>query len=389
MDRRLLLIIIIAALLCIVAVFILSNEKTEEQPATLELQTHQNQAPIQGTNESPHIEPAVQNQSILVAQPARANMTSTGTVAKTQRLELVKWTDAKISIDAPVGWDVYTGGECATKSILARDPQNELKQLFYFSEAGPVYTSQKAKDNDEAYMNMGGSVLWYDSPVVDPLTSENYLTNFHTLVSGDIMREVFHQAPVLENVKIISTEQQIIPSFATDTKLMHAEFTQNGLEGEGYFYVVTANLPFGGYGTMVVGITAPKGLLELLTPSLKESIGSFTVDQEYISECIALGNKALVGALKTGQILSETSDVIMDSWENRMEAEGRMAEKWGDAMLGSSRLYNPETDEVYEVTPEFLNYYSVHGDEFEMNYLQELSEDKWSSAPLNGGAYIY
>ena len=79
----------------------------------------------------------------------------------------------------------------------------------------------------------------------------------------------------------------------------------------------------------------------------------------------------------------------MDVWENKLESEQRMSETQSDAILGYSRLYNPDTDEVYEVTPEFYDYYEVHGNEFEKNYLEELPSDKWSYVPLNGAEHIY
>ncbi len=320
-----------------------------------------------------------------------ANRSPIGEVAKTRKLRLVFWTDSEISMGVPDGWDVYAGGECPTKSILARDPDSELKQVFYFSEAGPVYTSEGARESDLAYMAMGGyPVLWADSPVVDPLTSENYLRNFGELVSGDIFQGVFPQAPVLEDVEIISAEARERPYFATDAKLIRAKFVQNGKPGEGYFYVLTADLGFGlGYGMMVVGITAPEGLLDLLAPSLRESLRTFSVSQEYVSGCIDAGNRAAAGALQAGNALGKTSDIIMEGWESKLEAEGRMAGEWSDAMLGRSRLYDPDVDEVYGVTPEFFDYYLVHRNEFEMSGLQEMPDDKWSYAPLNGGAHIY
>ncbi len=319
--------------------------------------------------------------------------TSIGEVAKTQLLSLNRWTDGKVTMDMPEGWNVFTGGKCSTKSILSRDSNNELKQVFYFSQAGPVYINQEQKEWEQDYMAMGGSpMLWSDSPMVDPLTSENYLMNFGELVSGNIFQQAFPQAPIITDVKVISNEDIANkPSFAKDLKLIRAEFKQNGNQGEGYFYILTAEGNIGegmGYGMMFIGITAPKGLLDLLTPSLKKSLESYTISQEYVDACIKANDKAAAGALKAGKILSETSNTIMEAWDNKLESEGRMSAKQSDAILGSSRLYDPDSNKVYEVTPEFYDHYQVHGDEFEMNNLQELSDDQWGYAPLNGGAHI-
>jgi len=317
---------------------------------------------------------------------------SIGDVAKKELLQLDPWTDGAVSINLPSGWNVYTGGECATKSILARDPLSELKQVFYFSEAGPVYTTQERKTWDYNYMQMGGSgVSWFESPLVNPLTAENYLVNFGSLALTSFFQQAFPQVPIMTNIKIISSEKIADkPTHTTDVKLIRAEFQQNNKLGEGYFYIVTADIGMGwGYGMMFIGITAPKGLLDLITPSLKKSLDSYTISQGYINTCIQAQNKAAAGALEAGKILSETSDTIMDVWENKLESEQRMSEKYSDITLGNSRLYNSDTDEVYEVTPEFYDYYQVHDNEFEKNYLEELPDDKWSYVPLNGAEHIY
>ena len=316
---------------------------------------------------------------------------SIGGVAKTNLLQLIPWSDGAVSINMPLGWNIYTGGECATKSILARDPFTEVKQVFYFSEAGPVYTNQELKTRDYNYIQMGGyNIPWFESPIVNPLTAENYLTNFSVLALTSFFQQAFPQVPVMTNIKIISAKEIADkPVYITDAKLIRAEFQQNGKSGEGSFYIITADMGMGlGYGMMFIGITAPNGLLDLIIPSLEKSLESYTINQEYVNVCIDAGNKAAAGALKAGRILSESSDVIMDVWENKLEAEQRMSEKYNDAILGSSRLYNPDTDEVYEITPEFYDHYGTHSNEFEMNYLEELPDDKWSYAPLNGAEHI-
>jgi len=57
----------------------------------------------------------------------RVYAVSIGEIAKTKLLQLTSWSDGAISINVPVGWHIYTGGQCATKSILARDSHSELK----------------------------------------------------------------------------------------------------------------------------------------------------------------------------------------------------------------------------------------------------------------------
>jgi hypothetical protein len=324
-------------------------------------------------------------------QERSINKESIGTVAREELLELVPWEDYSISINIPSGWNIYTGGECSTRSILARDPYSELKQLFYFSEAGPVYTSNKMKEDDKSYMDMGGfDVIWFESPVVDPLTGDNFLINFSALARTTFFQQAFPEVPLLDEVTIISSKsiENNLP-YVVDEKLVRAEFKQDSRPGEGYFHIVTANIIGLGYGVMFVGITAPRGLLDLIVPSLLESIRSFEVKRDYVDTCIEAQNRAAAGALEAGRILGSSSDTIMEVWESKLKSEQRMSEKYSDAIMGQSRLYNPETDEVYEITPEFYEYYKNYSSEFEINYLQEMPDDKWGYPPLNGAEYIY
>ena len=43
---------------------------------------------------------------------------------------------------------------------------------------------------------------------------------------------------------------------------------------------------------------------------------------------------------------------------------------------------------TYMVIGKFYEYYQNHSNEFELDYLQEMPDDKWSYAPLNGAHYI-
>ena len=364
-------------------------------PSWLEKTSKQETSPID--NEETTEETKIEKESIDKAKEEKPEVytASIGGIAKTDLLQLTFWGDGAISMNVPVGWNVYTGGECATKSILARDALSELKQVFYFSEAGPVYSNQESKQRDQNYIAMGGVKLpWFESPIVDPLTAENFLVNFEALAQVPFFQQVFPQVPIMTNIKIINSEKITNRSvYITDAKLIRAEFQQNGKSGEGYFYIITADIAMGqgyslGYGMMFIGITAPKGLLDLITPSLKESLESYTISQEYITACINAGNKAVAGILEAGDILNESSDTIMNVWVNKLESEQRMSEKYSDAILGKSRLYNSNTDEVYEITPEFYDFYQVHSDEFEMSDLEHLPDNKWGHAPLNGAEHI-
>lgn len=315
-------------------------------------------------------------------------------------LKLESFDGGFFSIDKPNGWNVITAGACASFAFLIRDPSEPLRQIFYFGEVGPVYLSAQQKQIDYQYMNMGGYPCnWIDMPVVNPLTPGNFLNQFHLIARSQIAQSFMPQCPRLENLQVISEVSQPSPISGGSTQLVRALFTQGGDLGEGLFLVTVAPvLPFTGgpggglgYGLSITGITAPKREFRNIENTLVKSIESFNVSQSYVNNCLAQQASTYAGILKAGKTLSETSDIIMQGWENRNKVHDILAEKTSDAILGKERLYDPNTGEVYEFENGFYDKYQLDQNRYEMNNLQPLpgnNYDLWVKAPLDGYKHL-
>ncbi|MGB7062373.1 MAG: hypothetical protein WBF13_08495 [Candidatus Zixiibacteriota bacterium] len=316
------------------------------------------------------------------------------------KLKLESFDGGFFSIDKPEGWNVITAGACAGFAFLIRDPSEPLRQIFYFGEVGPVYLSEQQKQIDYQYMNMGGyPCTWIDMPVVNPLTPDNFLAQFHLVARSQVAQNFMPQCPRLENVKIISKVKQPSPVSGGSTGLVRALFTQGGSLGEGLFLVTVAPvLPFTGgpggglgYGFSIIGITAPKREFRNIENVLVKSVGSYTISQSYVNNCLAQQASTYAGILKAGKTLSETSDIIMQGWENRNRVDDILAEKTSDAILEKERLYDPNTGEVYEFENGFYDKYQLDQNKYEMNKLQPLpgdNHDLWMKPPLDGYRYL-
>ncbi|MHC1600669.1 MAG: hypothetical protein ACXQS5_07660, partial [Candidatus Methanospirareceae archaeon] len=265
-------------------------------------------------------------------------------------LTLESFNGGFFSINKPQGWNIFTAGACSDFAFLIRDDQEPLRQIFYFGEVGPVYMSEEQKQIDYEYMSMGGyPVPYIEMPVVDPLTPGNFLSQFHLITQTSIAQSFMPQAPKLENFQVISAIAQ--PSFITggETELVRGIFVQDGKVAEGLFLVtVVPVLPSTGgpggdlaYGFQVTGITSPKQEFRYLENSLAASLQSFTVSQSYVDNCLRQQAQTYAGILKAGKALSESSDIIMDGWENRNKVDDIVSEKRSDAILGKERVYNP------------------------------------------------
>ena len=323
-----------------------------------------------------------------------------GQESQAVKLNLERFDGGFFSIDKPREWKVITAGSCGNFAFLIRDPSETLRQIFHFGEVGPVYMSMQQKQIDSQYMRMGGyPIAWVEMPVVNPLTPDNFLAQFHLIARTQVARSFMPQGPRLENLQIISAVPQQSRISGGSTKLIRALFTEGGNLGEGLFLVTVAPLmPFTGgpgggnaYGFLITGITAPKREFRNIENILAKSVKSFTVRQSYVNNCLRQQASTYAEIRKAGKTLSETSDIIMQGWKNRNKTDDIIAERRSDAILGKERQHNPDTGEVYEFENGFYDKYKLNQNRYEMNNLQTLPKsnyDLWMKAPLDGHQHL-
>jgi len=321
-------------------------------------------------------------------------------VSAADPLQLEKYDGGFFSMERPAGWEVITAGSGSTLSFLVRDPGRVGRQIFYFGEAGPVYLLAEQRAVDQSYMNMGGyPVQWIDTAVVDPLTPENFLQQFHQLMATKFCQSFMPKMSLLNDVEIVSVKPVATPFAGGQAAVIRAFFRENGQLCEGLFSVTAAplipyaKLPGGGigYGFMFTGITAPKDDFNGIEEQLLKSLESLKLSEEYVRQCQAGQQATWKAIFETGQILNSTSDTIMDVWENRTKSEDILAEKRSDAILGRERLYDPDTGRVYEFNNGFYDSYNSSRARYDLSGLLLLPADDhslWTTAPLNGYAHL-
>ena len=321
------------------------------------------------------------------------------TLAKTT-LKLSRYNGSFFTIESPRGREVTTAGACAEFSFLLRDRKSPLRQVFFFGEAGPVYMHPFQQAIDQGYMAMGGyPTPWVDMPLVYPLTPSNFLAQFHLVIKSSIGQSFMPNGPQMEQVRVIAEEPQPAPISGGQCELIRAVFLQNGVLGEGLFHITAVPLlpftgsPGGGIGMgfLVTGITAPKEEFADLFDSLVKCIGSYTIKESYVKDCLAQQDQAYAGIMKAGKTLSEASDIIMQGWEERNQTHDILSEKWSDAILGVERLYDPDSGKVYDFENGFYDTYDLNRGQYRLDNLQRLPEDAyelWMQPPLDGAQYF-
>ncbi len=308
-------------------------------------------------------------------------------------LQLEPYAGDFFTMNRPRGWEVFGNYQGKAHMMLARDPREPLRQVFYLSEIGPLYYSQNQKQIDYQYYTLTGLPWWFNHPVVAPFTPESFLKQFHVVKeSGSMMGQLIPPVTSLKNVEIISSQQMPVAGGGSSCALLRAVFLENGRVGQGIFMVTMVPL-FPGWGAayMFTGITAPVNEFAALEKDLVTAVRSFQLTDAYVALCQREQQATTQAIIARGQILSETSDIITQNWKNRSRSDDVIAAKWSDTMLGKERLYEPATGLVYEFNSGFYNQYNLDRNQYQMNNLQPLPEsnhDLWIQVTLDGHANL-
>jgi hypothetical protein len=329
--------------------------------------------------------------------------------ATDDRLE--RWDAGGYSIDKPKGWTVHPAGACDILGLLVRDPQQPLRQLFYFSAIRPIYTTAAQKAFDEWYVSQGGhDIPWLDAPAVDPFTPENLMAHWPEIAAMKAATEYLAQFPRLDGLRVVAAAPRatMLPSIAGSvTAEVRGAFLSGGQVGEGMFVATTVPAspllcttppsgPMGctSTGYLVLGVTAPKAEFAGLAELLVASLNSFTVTQPYVDDCLRKATLQWNAVARAGQTLSEASDAIWDGWVSRTRAEDVTSEQYRDAFLGVERVYDPASGTVYEVPAGwYQDTYDPNRAGYDLGGLQPLPADAaywdlWSKATL-GASQIH
>lgn len=146
-----------------------------------------------------------------------------------QGLALETYDAGFMSLKKPVGWEVSIGGVCTTLGFVVRDPDAPLRQFFFFSSLGPVYTSQAQRDFD--WQVTGGNMTlipYLDAPVVAPLSPANFLAHWPGLSTMDAAHSFLAEFPLMDEAAVVSDAPQapLLPS--GQTSLLRSVFRLGG-----------------------------------------------------------------------------------------------------------------------------------------------------------------
>ena len=320
--------------------------------------------------------------------------------AAAPELELKETNTGVFSVSIPRGWRMVHAGDGATLAFYAWDPVQPMRKIIYFGSVGPLYMSDQQKQIDLYYMQSGGfPVGWIEMPVIQPFTASNFFSHFSYITQAQLARSFMQPCPALARFTPVAVESLEGEPGLGAGELIRALFFENGRVGEGLFqatmvpFMPFMNGPGGGngYACLVMGISAPKRELADLEPVLVMALGSFRVNPEYARQYILRQRDVFGKIMEAGKTLRESSEIITKGWERRQKTHDILSEKWSDTMMGTERLYDPDSGEVYEFQNGFYDRYRLDPNAYRMDNLQPLPDGDhtlWMRAPLDGPSHL-
>ena len=277
--------------------------------------------------------------------------------------ELVPYSCTEFSMNIPQGWTVrssamYTG---MFHAIHAFDPEKPVNQIFFMLKMEPMFPDE----NSRAMMALS-SDLFGKYPILTNVSTQGVFEIFPQF--ADAMNATADyadiQTPYIADFSVTESFEstQGMSSVAISPSILRADFTQDGMEGEGMFTADVVPFAMGtgmGYYSVynLTVLSAEKGTFQDWQPTLNKALSSLNYTPEFQSFAMSQSNQAASTSQSLSQSANEMSDSIMSSWENRNRSQDIMSQKQSDATLGYERIVDTETGNIYKIDNGFTDWY--------------------------------
>ena len=305
------------------------------------------------------------------------------------------------TVNMPKDWEVSIAGRDSIYIwIRLYDPAQPNLQVFTNITLTGILKSDNAKRIYQKFDSIAVGDLYKmsaDGVANDSGTMEEFFMDYPDFISWLAVYEPLYQGfdyPLISNFSSIESwpVNNALSSIAKDNQLIHGEFTDGLLaeKSEGLFsgtlvdaikfYAEGEDL---GYYTVydLSGITAPYGMLSEYKDVLRNILGSIEYTEEFVNRATKNQEVAFKTAQEVNAIMQQTSQIIVDGWNQRQQSYDKMSQAYSDSTLGYDRYYDTETGDVYRVEYGVMDNYT--GDRYQ---LVESGSDLYS-LPVTG--YIY
>ena len=274
--------------------------------------------------------------SAQTTKPAQTALpVQTAPAAKT--IATKKVGDKRYEMMLPQGWQILTAGDYSVFSFKAWDPANPNRTIFFLMKMEPFLKGWDAKAvYQKVDKSLGGNSLYSlyaNAPVMESCTLQGVLD---AIPQTRDFCEYFYDVgltlnpsvlPQIQNAKILKKIASKLPAPATCKENVIAHIAYQDYLGQSCEGLVTAQpldtMSYDFYGTdgwpytvyLFMGVTAPKGELEGLAPTLTECLGSFGFTQSYLKEAMAVSTAEYEAIRAQGEMMQAVHDAMAAAWD--------------------------------------------------------------------------
>lgn len=200
----------------------------------------------------------------------------------------------------------------------------------------------------------------------------------------------------VSDVKILSYENTDLSALNTGgitAKAMRISYISDGVPCTGSFVVGTYQTGVSTAVAYLWGIFGATDSFGADVPDLLRIFSSIDYSSATEAACRSSLNSAWDGANKVGDSIrtagAQSREENLRMYQEKQANNDEFLEKFSDSILDRDRVYNPDTNEVYEVDPNFYSYYDLNRDQYNYQNLRELQSGEWLQyTPLDGNLHI-
>ena len=301
----------------------------------------------------------------------------------------------------PEDWNITVGGADWYLWIRMYDPADPTLQVFTTISTTGILKSQRAREFYEWALSVSGDEFLYGSTshmiVNESGTMKEYFEDYPDYIDWIAKYDPTFAGfdfPLITGFEEIENwdVDDMYSSIAIDNRLIHCEYKEglSQVRAEGLFNGCFTNgisVMDPGYdcGFYIVynisGISAPYGMLGEYQEVLNSILNSIQYTDSWLETAARNQQISIDSARQINQILQQTSQIIVDGWNQRQASYDRISQAYSDSTLGYDRYYDTQTGEVYRIEYGVMDNYT--GDRYQ---LIENDSDRYS-LPVSG--YIY
>lgn len=287
-------------------------------------------------------------------------------------VEYDTYDNSLVSFKYPKGWTVEIAPvDYIHYCFKVYNPKNPDYMLFFGLKHEGFLKTEHAR---QVYAGYYPDAIFSKLPAIDPQTTKAYYEKWNEIAKylNDVdFKSMPSFAPTFKNLELGDN----LGTVTIGGDILRGTYDGQNGKCQGLFtatvkdigtYYISENIwnplgpqvdvwPLNVYN--IIFMTAPEEEFINWQPILDNCLASIEFSQTFINGFNQEETTITQTIIANQKVYDSTSDMIMDSWEQRNASTDRISQKQSDATLGYERVYDTDTGEIYKAPNGFMDHY--------------------------------